>query len=164
MGGRIYPSIDKPAGDACIDAVGTGSDTFGCAVDMLPGGNDGMILGSKTLQGQLNIDTLKGFRVKALGCDELIDSEHGLAAVPCARSTVAVGLQRVTVSPLVMQTIADSEEGPNAVEDSVMEELLARGPGVVIESELEWEKRVPVLEQEHDTWPQEVCRRCNGVF
>lgn len=58
-------------------------------------------------------------------------SEYGLAAVPGAGSTVAVGLRRMTVSIKALQTIADAEEGPNVVKDTVIEELLARGPGMI---------------------------------
>lgn len=38
--------------------------------------------------------------------------------------------------------IADAEESPKAVDDSFIKELLAWGPGVMMESELEREQRV----------------------
>lgn len=47
--------------------------------------------------------------MKALGHGELIVSEHGLAAVPCEVSTVAIGLGMVKASSGAMPTKADAE-------------------------------------------------------
>lgn len=80
------------------------------AIAVLPGGVDLLILGSKTLRKQLNIDILGGLRAKVLGHGNLAESEHGLAAVPGASSTVTVGLRKLIVSLGAMQTIADAEE------------------------------------------------------
>lgn len=41
-------------------------------------------------------------------------------------SIVVVGLRRVILSLGARQMIADTEDGPNAVEDSLVEYLLAR--------------------------------------
>lgn len=57
-------------------------------------------------------------------------------------SSVTVSLRRVTVSLGAMQTITEAEKDPNVVEDTFIHELLGRGPGLVIESELEWEKAI----------------------
>lgn len=111
-------------------------------VAVLPGGDDVMILNSKALREQLNIDIMEGLRAKPLIRDERADSGHGLTAVSDAGSTVSIGLRRVAVSAGAMQTTTDAGEGPNAVEDSFIDNLLARGPGIVTENELEWEKRV----------------------
>lgn len=85
--------------------------------------------------------------MKALVQGELAESEHGLADVHGAGSTVAVGLRRVTMYLGAMQIVVDADEGLNAVANSFIEDLLARGSDVVLESELEWENRVQALEK-----------------
>lgn len=52
-------------------------------------GGDVIILGFKTLREQLSIDIMEGLQAKALLYSELTESEHSLAAVPVAGSTVA---------------------------------------------------------------------------
>lgn len=51
--------------------------------------------------------------------------------------------------------MADAEEAPTAVEHSFMEEGLARGPGIVTGSELEWEQQVQALGQALEKAAQE---------
>lgn len=104
---------------------------------MIPGVGDVVILGSKALREQLNIDIMEIIRAKALGPDDLTEFDHGLAGVPRAGSTVAVGLRRVTVPLGAMQRIAGAEEGSDAARASFVEKLLSWGPGIVTESELE---------------------------
>lgn len=64
--------------------------------------------------------------MKSLVHDELAYSEHDSAGLSVAGSTVAVTLRRVTVSLWAIQTIADTDEGLNDVEDSFVQEGLAR--------------------------------------
>lgn len=110
-------------------------------------GDDVLILDSKTLREQLNADAMEGLRGKALGYDELPESEHCLAVAPGVVSAVAVSLRRIPMSLGAMQTMADPEEGPNAMKDSSIEDLLGPGPGMVMESEIDSEKRVQALER-----------------
>lgn len=97
--------------------------------------------------GQLNNDVTEGLRTKVLSHHEVARTEHGLAAVPDTASTAAVSLWTVAVSLETMQTITDNGKGPHKTAESSMEDLLARGSGVVMKSEIESEQRVQVLEQ-----------------
>lgn len=54
-----------------------------------------------------------------------------------------------------MQTTADVEEGPDAVEDNFIEELFVPRSGAVKESELEWAYRGQALEQAQEKVAQE---------
>lgn len=107
------------------------------AVTVLPEGDGALILGSKTLRQQRKIDTPEGLRAKELDYSELADSENGLASVLSAGSAVPFCLWRVKLTLGVVQTISNAEEASTTVECSFTEELLARRPGTVIESELE---------------------------
>lgn len=78
-------------------------------VAVLPGGEKVLILDSKTLWEQLNIDTTEGLREKALGHGELAESKHGLAARGRRFASVVVFLE-------AMPTIADAKRGPNLVD------------------------------------------------
>lgn len=60
---------------------------------------------------------------------------------------MAVRLRRVTASVGAMQTNFNTEEGPNTIQDSFVEECLARGPGSMMKSELEWGHQVQALQQ-----------------
>lgn len=107
---------------------------------------------------------MERLRAKALGNGELPESEHGLAAAPGVVSAVAVSLRRMAMSLGALQTIADPEEGPNAMEDSSVKDLLGQGPGMVMESEMGSEQRVQVLERAWRRWHRNVCCGCSGVF
>lgn len=70
----------------------------------------------------------------------MAESKYGLNAVPGTGSTATVRLLRVTVSLGVMQVISGSVEGRSTAEHKFTKEILALGPSMVIENDIEWEQ------------------------
>lgn len=104
-----------------------------------------MILSPKMVREKLKIGVVEGLPAKALGHGELVEPHHPLVAVFAPDSSYA---ERDNVSTIVaVKTVANAEEKSDAMDDGFMEKLLARGPGMIKKSDLEWKQRLQALEQ-----------------
>lgn len=112
--------------------MGAGGDPSGCGC--VSSGNDVLILGSKTLSEQLNINVKERLRVEILVRGKLAVSEGSQSAVPGSSSFTPVSLRKVTESLEVMKTFAAAEDVVDTSGVSFKKEPLARGPGVEMDN------------------------------
>ena len=112
------------------------------AVAVLPGGDDVLILGSKTLREQLNIDVMDGLKAKVLGPGiPGAGGQEELARCPGGH----VSMRHVSLALDAVQQIAELEAAAGEEDESFTGALLARGPATVMEPEHERVLRLEAL-------------------
>ena len=104
------------------------------AVAVLPGGDDVLILGSKTLREQLNINVMDGLMAKVMGPG--IPGAGGQEEL-ARRLGGHVSIRLVSLALDAVQEIVDLETAVGEEDESRTDALLARGPAMVMEPENE---------------------------
>lgn len=125
------------------------------SVSILPGGDDVLILGSRTFGEERGIDLVQGLTPKVIDRGALESSVAGDLTPGKCDAAGTVGLRRLSVSLAGSQRITDSKEEPDAHRNSFTEDFLARGPSMVMEPNTQQSLRLEALESALDQRAQE---------